>query len=145
MSDLVEGYCDPRFAKVRDAFAANFAAGREVGASFAATLDGELVIDLWGGFADAARSRAWQRDTIVNLWSTTKAMTALVAHVLADRGILDLERLGNSNCDLTGGPERLGNSNCDLTGGPERSWGAVDRDRRSGEARWEEIGSSHRL
>ena len=93
MSDATEihGHCDARFAKVRDAFAANFAAGREVGASFAATLDGELVIDLWGGFADAARTRPWQRDTIVNVWSTTKAIAALVAHLVADRGALDLD------------------------------------------------------
>jgi len=76
---------------VRDAFAANFAAGREVGASFAATLDGELVVDLWGGHADAARTHAWQRDTIANVFSTTKAMTALCAHMLVERGLLDLD------------------------------------------------------
>jgi CubicO group peptidase (beta-lactamase class C family) len=91
MSSAIQGSCDPRFAKVRDAFAANFAAGREVGASFAATVDGELVIDLWGGHADAERTRPWQRDTIANVFSTTKAMTALVAHMLADRGLLDLD------------------------------------------------------
>lgn len=87
----IHGSCDPRFAKVRDAFAANFTAGREVGASFAATLDGELVVDLWGGFADGARTRPWQGDTLANVWSTTKAAAALVAHVLADRGELDLD------------------------------------------------------
>lgn len=93
MSEAVEihGTCDPRFEKVRDAFAANFAAGKEVGASFAATIEGEPVIDLWAGAADAARTRPWQRDTIVNVFSTTKAMAALVAHVLADRGLLDLD------------------------------------------------------
>ncbi|HVM96069.1 MAG TPA: serine hydrolase domain-containing protein [Candidatus Acidoferrales bacterium] len=88
---LVDGQCSPRFAAVRDAFAANFEAGREVGASFAATLDGELVVDLWGGWADAAQTRPWQRDTIVNVFSTTKAMTALCAHILADRGELDFD------------------------------------------------------
>jgi CubicO group peptidase (beta-lactamase class C family) len=91
MSVEIHGPCDPRFAKVRDAFAANFAAGREVGASFAATLEGELVIDLWGGHADVAKTRPWQRDTLANVWSTTKAATALAAHVLADRGFLDLD------------------------------------------------------
>jgi CubicO group peptidase (beta-lactamase class C family) len=92
MSDtLIEGICDERFAAVREAFAANFAAGREVGASFAATIDGETVIDLWGGHADAARSRPWQRDTIVNVFSTTKAVTALCAHLLVERGGLDLD------------------------------------------------------
>src|SRR5437867_3906323 len=91
MTALVEGDCDPRFAAVRDAFAANFAAGREAGASFAATVDGRLVVDLWGGHADVAGTRAWRRDTIVNVFSTTKAMTTLCAHVLVDRGQLDLD------------------------------------------------------
>ncbi len=85
------GTCAPRFAAVRDAFAANFAAGREVGASFAATLAGESVVDLWAGHADAARTRPWQRDTIVNVFSTTKAITALCAHILIDRGQLDVD------------------------------------------------------
>jgi CubicO group peptidase (beta-lactamase class C family) len=87
----VHGECAPRFAAVRDAFAANFEAGREVGASFAATVDGRLVVDLWGGFADGARARPWARDTIVNTFSTTKAMTALCAHLLVDRRELDLD------------------------------------------------------
>ena len=87
----IGGTCAPRFAAVREAFAANFAAGQEVGASFAATVDGELVVDLWGGHADAARTRPWVRDTIVNVFSTTKAPTALCAHMLVDRGALDLD------------------------------------------------------
>ena len=84
----IQGDCAPRFAAVREAFAANFAAGREVGASFAASVDGRLVVDLWGGHVDAARTRPWERDTIVNVWSVTKAMTALTAHVLVDRRLL---------------------------------------------------------
>jgi CubicO group peptidase (beta-lactamase class C family) len=91
MEPAIHGHCDPRFSAVRDAFVANFAAGREVGASFAATLDGNLVLDLWGGSADAAGRRRWERDTIVNVFSTTKAMTALCAHILADRGLLDFD------------------------------------------------------
>jgi CubicO group peptidase (beta-lactamase class C family) len=87
----IHGECAPRFAKVREAFEANFAAGREVGASFAVVLRGEPVVDLWGGFADEARTRPWERDTIVNVFSTTKAMAALCAHLLADRGRLDLD------------------------------------------------------
>ena len=87
----IHGTCSDRFAAVREAFTANFAAGREVGASFAATLGGELVVDLWAGDADAARTRPWQRDTIVNVFSTTKAVTALCAHMLVDRGQLDLD------------------------------------------------------
>ncbi len=87
----IEGDCAPRVAAVRDAFAANFAAGRKVGASFAATVGGESVVDLWGGHADRERTRPWQQDTIVNVFSTTKAMTALCAHMLIDRGLLDVD------------------------------------------------------
>jgi CubicO group peptidase (beta-lactamase class C family) len=87
----IHGTCAPRFAAVREAFAGNFEAGREVGATFAVTLDGEPVVDLWAGHADAARMRPWERDTIVNVFSTTKAMTATVAHMLVDRGLLDLD------------------------------------------------------
>jgi CubicO group peptidase (beta-lactamase class C family) len=87
----ISGTCAPGFSAVRDAFAANFEAGREVGASFAAVLDGALVVDLWGGHADAARTRPWQRDTLVNVFSTTKAPAALAIHLLASRGALDLD------------------------------------------------------
>jgi CubicO group peptidase (beta-lactamase class C family) len=87
----VQGECAARFGAVREAFEKSFAAGREVGASFAATVNGELVVDLWGGHADALLSRAWSCDTIVNVFSTTKAMAALCLHQLADRGKLDLE------------------------------------------------------
>lgn len=86
----VHGHCDERFAAVREVFENNLKGGLDVGASFAATVEGEMVVDLWGGFADAARTRPWARDTIVNVYSTTKTMTALTALLLADRGVLDL-------------------------------------------------------
>jgi CubicO group peptidase (beta-lactamase class C family) len=85
----VEGEVAPGFEAVREAFAANLASGADVGASFCATKDGEIVVDLWGGYADAAKTRPWTRDTIVNVYSTTKTMTALTALLLADRGELD--------------------------------------------------------
>lgn len=85
----VEGSCDPRFSAVRDAFQANFDNGLDVGASVAVYLEGEPVVDLWGGYADEARSVPWREDTIINVWSTTKTMTALCALILADRGELD--------------------------------------------------------
>ncbi len=87
----IHGTCDDRFAAVRDAFAENFAAEPEVGASVAVTLDGAPVVDLWAGYADRERTRAWERDTIVNVFSTTKGMVALAAHMLADRGALDFD------------------------------------------------------
>jgi len=86
----VQGACDPRFETVRAAFAKNFAVSGDVGASAAVMIDGELVVDLWGGHADAARTDPWQRDTIVIVFSSTKTMTALCALLLADRGELDL-------------------------------------------------------
>ncbi|MFC4912076.1 serine hydrolase domain-containing protein [Actinomadura gamaensis] len=64
--------------------------GGDVGGAVAVFVDGEPVVDVWGGFADAARGVPWERDTIVNVWSVTKTMTALCALVLADRGELDL-------------------------------------------------------
>ena len=65
----IHGTCDPRFTGVREAFAANFAGGLDVGASVAVSLAGELVVDLWGGFADGDRTRPWERDTIINVFS----------------------------------------------------------------------------
>jgi CubicO group peptidase (beta-lactamase class C family) len=82
----VEGFARGRFEAVHEAFDNNFATGQEVGASFCMTVDGETVVDLWGGFADAERTRPWQRDTIVNVYSSTKTMTALTALLVADRG-----------------------------------------------------------
>ncbi|EFH28361.1 MULTISPECIES: EstA family serine hydrolase [Streptomyces] len=87
----VHGHCDERFAAVRTAFEENFQDRAELGAAVSVTVDGETVVDLWGGWADAARTRPWQRDTLVNVWSTTKGPTALCAHILADRGLLDLD------------------------------------------------------
>lgn len=87
----VGGFVRDRFAAVRGAFEANLASGADVGASFAATLEGETVVDLWGGWADEASARPWERDTIANVYSTTKTMTALTALLLADRGELDFD------------------------------------------------------
>lgn len=85
---MIEGFCDPGFAAVRAAFEANFAARGEVGASVAVARRGELVVDLWGGLADPETDRPWQHDTLVNIWSTTKGVTALAMAMLVDRGLL---------------------------------------------------------
>jgi CubicO group peptidase (beta-lactamase class C family) len=87
----IDGFARDRFAAVRAAFENNLASGADVGTSFAATVDGEMVVDLWGGWADEARTRPWEKDTIVNVYSTTKTMTALCALMLADRGELDFD------------------------------------------------------
>ena len=88
---LVEGTCAPRFTPVQDTFGGLLESGMDVGASVAVAVDGVLAVDLWGGFADGERTRPWQRDTIVNVFSTTKTMQALTALVIADRGGLDLD------------------------------------------------------
>jgi len=87
----IHGRCDARFARVREAFAENFRARDEVGAALALALEGELVVDVWAGHVDLARTRPWQRDTLVNVYSTTKGVTALAAHRLVDEGKLDLD------------------------------------------------------
>ena len=84
-----DGFVQDKFAAAKAAFENNFATGADVGASFCATLNGEIVVDLWGGWADEAKTRPWTRDTIVNVYSTTKTMTFLCALLLADRGELD--------------------------------------------------------
>lgn len=91
MSLKIEGTCDARFAPVRDTFVRNFSTLGETGAAIAITLDGRPVVDLWAGHADAARTEPWRRDTIVNVYSTTKGMTAVCAHRLVDQGRLDLD------------------------------------------------------
>ena len=88
----IHGHVAPGFESVRDAFAANFANGGDVGASFCATKDGEIIVDIWAGVADAETGTPWERDTIVNVYSTTKTMCALTALLLADRGELDFAK-----------------------------------------------------
>ncbi len=87
----IHGSCDERFARVREVFEENFAERGDVGASVALSIEGEMVVDLWGGHRDAAATLPWEADTIVNVYSTTKTMTALCALVLADRGELDMD------------------------------------------------------
>ena len=86
----VQGFCDDRFASVREQFERNFAERGDIGASFAATIEGEYVIDLWGGHRNAEKSLPWEEDTIANVYSTSKTMTFISALILADRGELDI-------------------------------------------------------
>lgn len=85
----IHGTCTPEFEGVREAFERNFEEGLEQGACVAVTQNGEPVVDLWAGQADSS-GRPWERDTIVNVYSTTKTMAAISMLVLADRGELDL-------------------------------------------------------
>jgi CubicO group peptidase (beta-lactamase class C family) len=87
----IEGFCDERFARVRDEFEKNFTERGDTGACFALTLEGEYVVDIWAGHQDKALKKPWQKDTIINVFSSTKTMTFLCALVLADRGLLNFE------------------------------------------------------
>ena len=86
----INGVFEPRYAAVAGALSANLDAGLDVGASVAAFAGGVPVVDIWGGFADSECTTPWERDTITDVFSTTKTMTALCALILADRGELDV-------------------------------------------------------
>lgn len=89
MAEL-NGTCDPRFQRVYDALATNIKSGKEVGASLCVTIDGEHVIDLWGGWREKEHLHPWTADTIVNVFSGTKTVTSLAVLMLHERGQLDL-------------------------------------------------------
>src|SRR5437764_830282 len=87
----VHGNWAPRFQAVRDEFERNLRERGEVGASVCAIVDGETVVDLWGGVADRATGRPWEGDTIGLVWSCTKGAVALCVHLLVSRGRIDLD------------------------------------------------------
>lgn len=86
----IDGTCDNRFEVLKDMLSGTIDDGSDLGASVAVTIDGELVADLWGGWLDEEHTQPWQRDTITNVWSSTKTMTSLCALVLVERGLLDV-------------------------------------------------------
>jgi CubicO group peptidase (beta-lactamase class C family) len=88
MSDL-QGTSDPRFEPLAEIVSDQLESGYDLGASLAVAVEGELVTDCWGGWTDEPRTTRWSRDTITNVWSTTKTMTAISALLLVDRGQLD--------------------------------------------------------
>jgi CubicO group peptidase (beta-lactamase class C family) len=90
MADL-HGTCDARFEALRSALARNLDSGEELGASLVIDADGDIVVDLWGGFCDEKRTTPWSEHTITNVWSTTKTVTSLAALMLVDRGELDVD------------------------------------------------------
>ncbi|HJM21874.1 MAG TPA: serine hydrolase domain-containing protein [Acidimicrobiales bacterium] len=86
----ISGHCDERFSVVQDAFESNFLADEELGASAAVTVEGQYVVDLWGGERNKSGD-PWEEDTIVNVYSTTKTMASICMLMLADRGLIDFE------------------------------------------------------
>lgn len=92
MGDVdIHGSCASGFERVRDAFEQNFALRNEVGAAVAGWVDGDLVVNLWGGSADAPRTRPWRQDTLATILSATKGLTSTCVHQLAERGEIDLD------------------------------------------------------
>lgn len=91
VSAPIAGHCDPRFERVRAIFADSIERKQNLGAAVSFVVDGEVVVDLHGGWIDKDRTRPWQADTLVNVYSTTKGMTAICAHMLVDRGQLDVD------------------------------------------------------
>jgi CubicO group peptidase (beta-lactamase class C family) len=87
----LDGHCDPRFSRVKEAFAASLCGAGELGAAVALVVDGRPVVDLWGGYADRACTRPWTRDTVVNVYSVTKGLLAMCAHRLVEEGRVDLD------------------------------------------------------
>ena len=87
----LDGHCDPRFARVREAFAENFATRGEPGAAVCVAVKGSNVVDLWGGHADTANTRPWARDTLVNVFSVGKALCAIAAARVVEQGLADLD------------------------------------------------------
>ncbi len=87
----IHGFYNEKFKLVREAFLKNFEEGLEVGASFCVTLNGKFVIDIWAGYANASKTQSWKKNTIVNVFSTTKIMTAICTLMLVDQGLLELD------------------------------------------------------
>lgn len=91
MTAEIRGTCRPEFERVASSFATNFIEFGEVGAAVHVIIDGEPVVDLWGGHADAARTRPWDADTLVNVYSVGKAIVSALVLQLVDDGTIDLD------------------------------------------------------
>lgn len=87
----IQGFTTAKFAALTDLLSQSLDSGADVGASIAVIHNEEVVADIWGGYVDAEHSAPWKSDTLVNVWSTTKTMTFLVALILCERGELDFD------------------------------------------------------
>jgi CubicO group peptidase (beta-lactamase class C family) len=91
MKGVIEGTNRPEFELVREAFTRNFTDHDELGAAVAVTRGGKLVVDLWGGWKDKARTQPWTRETRAPLWSGTKPITGICFAMIVDRGLTTYE------------------------------------------------------
>ena len=89
----VHGHCDAAFRAVREALEQNLADPDEIGESVSVVVDGRTVVDLWGGYRDAARSKPWNHETLGCVFSAAKPIGALAVHMLSERGQIDLDAL----------------------------------------------------
>lgn len=87
----IQGYLDPRFSSLRGLFQCFLDSGEELGASICVNIDGENVVDIWGGSIDADQDSPWEKNTVSNVFSTTKPISALICLVLSSRKQLDLD------------------------------------------------------
>jgi CubicO group peptidase (beta-lactamase class C family) len=87
----IQGFVEPQFAAVKQAFSANFSQHSDVGGACSIYHQGKCVVDLWGGVADPVSGRLWQQDTLQLVFSTAKGLTATCIHLLVERGQLDLD------------------------------------------------------
>ena len=85
----INGHCNPAFTRVRDLLQQLIDNEEELGASICVNTDGQNVVDLWGGHADPARTKPWEKDTLAVVWSVSKVITAIATNSLIDRGLLD--------------------------------------------------------
>src|ERR1700737_5292407 len=84
----VYGHCDTRFQHLAAALSKEIGSGGELGAAISVDVDGESVVDVWGGHTDRGQTKKWSERTIVNVWSCTKTISSLAALILVDRGFL---------------------------------------------------------
>jgi CubicO group peptidase (beta-lactamase class C family) len=85
----VQGTCPSKFEGVKKLLEEQIATGEELGASIVVNIDGETVVDIWGGYKDVDRKEPWEKDTITNVWSSTKTVASLAVLMLIDQGKLD--------------------------------------------------------
>ena len=88
---MVDGYCDERFIEAKKVFEESIDSGFELGCAITMEVEGEVVLDLWGGHADLDKTKEWKEDTIVNVFSTTKGMAAMCLLQLVEKGLIDLD------------------------------------------------------
>ena len=89
---MISGYCEDNFIEARNIFEKSISSGFELGGSIAVEVQGKKVIDLWGGHLDHSQSKAWEENTLVNVFSTTKGIAAICLLQLIEKGLLDIEK-----------------------------------------------------